>query len=65
LAAKNITAERAAKEKKKLEFKNWERKIRNMPGERYTFRYGVGLEKYDRYPAWMSKVERVASRDEK
>jgi hypothetical protein len=64
-SAKQIFAERAAKQKKDLEFKEWERKIKNMPGERYSFRYGAGLEKYERYPAWMSKVKRVASRDEK
>jgi hypothetical protein len=45
-SAKRILAERAAKQKKDLEFKNWEAKIRNMPGERYSFRHGAGLQGY-------------------
>jgi hypothetical protein len=45
-SAKQIISERAAKQKKDLEFKNWEAKIKNMPGERFSFRYGAGLAGY-------------------
>jgi uncharacterized protein with ATP-grasp and redox domains len=37
-SAKRILAERASKKKKELEFKRWEAKVRNSPGERFTLR---------------------------